>query len=62
MASGPWWIKAYMLSMSAFKVSNPIEELVLVKTDNPPSGSGYFCLHGFHVKAESILRYLCPDD
>jgi hypothetical protein len=61
MASSPRWIMAYMLSMYAVKISNPIEQFILVETDNLTRGSGYFCLHRFHVKAESILRRLCLD-
>jgi hypothetical protein len=49
---------ANMLSMSAFKISNPIEEIILVKTDNLTRDSGYFCLHRFDIEVEPILRSL----
>jgi hypothetical protein len=60
MASSPRWIMAYMLSMSAFKISNPIEEFILVKTDNLTRGSGHFCLHWFHVEAEANSTLFMP--
>jgi hypothetical protein len=56
MSSDPRWIMAYMLLMAALKISNPIEEFILVKIDNFTRGSGHFCLHGFHVESNAILR------
>jgi hypothetical protein len=63
MSSDPRWIMAYMLLMAALKISNPIEEFILVKIDNFTRGSGHFCLHGFHVeaKADSTLFMFAGD-
>jgi hypothetical protein len=56
MSTGPRWIMANMLLMSAFKVGNPIEEVVLMKAHDFTRGPGYFCSDGFHVSATRILR------
>ena len=59
MASGPRRIMTNMLPMSAFKVGNPVEGVVLMKADDLTRGLGYFCSHGFHVSATGILRSCC---
>ena len=51
MSSGPRWITAYMLLMSAFKISNPIEGFILVKANNFTRDAGYICSHGFHIES-----------
>lgn len=51
MASGPRGIMANMLLMAAFKVGNPIEEVVLMKAHDPPGGPAHFGAHGFHRSA-----------
>ena len=56
MSRGPRRIMANMLSMSAFKISNPVEEVVLVKTHDLTGRPGYSCWHGFHVIASAIVR------
>jgi hypothetical protein len=40
-----------MLLMAAFKVGNPIEEVVLMKAHDLTRGPDHFCSHGFHVSA-----------
>jgi hypothetical protein len=62
MASGPRGVVPNMLLMSALKIGNPVEELVLVKTDNLTRDSRCFCRHGFHVKSSPILRSLRLDN
>ena len=49
---------AYMLSMSAFKIGNPVEGFIKMKSDYFTADSGHLCLHGFHVEANPILRAL----
>lgn len=61
MSSCPRWIMAYMLLMSAFKISNPIEGFILVKTNNFTRNPGDFCLHGFHFEPNAIVRSLFLD-
>ncbi len=56
MSRGPRRIMAHELSMPALKISNPIEEFILMKIDNLARGSDHFCLHGFHIGAEPILH------
>jgi hypothetical protein len=53
MASGPRRIMANMLLMAAFKVGNPIEEVVLMKVHDFTRRTNHFCSHGFHVSANS---------
>ena len=51
MSSGPRWIVAYVLLMSAFKISNPIEGFILMEADNFTRDSGDICSHGFHIES-----------
>ncbi len=48
-----------VLSMSAFKVGNPVEGFVLMKAHDFTRGAGYSCSRGFHVSATDILRSCC---
>ena len=47
-----------MLSMAAFKVGNPIQGVVSMKTHNFTWGPGRFCLHGVHVSQLAFYSLL----
>ena len=58
MSSGPRWIMAYMLLMSAFKISNPIEGFILVKANNFTKDSGDLCSHGLHIESSYSTLFI----
>jgi hypothetical protein len=49
MAGGPRRIVTNMLSMSAFKIGNPVEAFVLMKGNDFTRDSWHFCSHGLHI-------------
>jgi hypothetical protein len=49
MRSSPRRIVANLLLMPAFKVGNPVEAFILMKSDNFARDAGRFCSHGLHM-------------